>query len=198
MLRGLSRADRAGPARSGGPRLRYAIRDVSPECANLEQGNSSTDHGHAVSARGYQTDSSSKRPAPFDSLWRNLGRGRSYPHDRRPTLRTGATSRVPAARADPYEMATGRVDNSAGLSGTLHRTEELTTGHSISEGWFPLFSGEQCGCDVIRDATGRQINGHNQRTCVQVSSQARNALSCRQGMIQSLEHGGGGRRMQAR
>jgi hypothetical protein len=31
----------------------------------LDKGNSSTDHGHAVSAREYQTDSSSKRPAPL-------------------------------------------------------------------------------------------------------------------------------------
>jgi len=51
-------------ARPGGPRPNYAV-GIHPEPATLDRGNSSTDHGHAVSAREYQTDSSSKRPAPL-------------------------------------------------------------------------------------------------------------------------------------
>jgi hypothetical protein len=40
---------------------------VNPEPATPDSGTSSTDHGHAVSAREYKTDSSSKRPAPLTS-----------------------------------------------------------------------------------------------------------------------------------
>ena len=55
---------RADQARSGVPRLNYAIGSAHgcSELANLDWGTSSTDHGHAVSAREDQTDSSSKRP----------------------------------------------------------------------------------------------------------------------------------------
>ncbi len=53
-------------ARSGGPRSRYAIGSLALLSSRfLDLGTSSTDHGHAVLAREYQTDSSSKRPAPL-------------------------------------------------------------------------------------------------------------------------------------
>jgi len=55
-------------ARSGDPRRTYAVGNTVPQPAIPEKGNSSTDHGHAVSAREYQTDSSSKRPAPLSLL----------------------------------------------------------------------------------------------------------------------------------
>ncbi len=58
---------RAELARSGDPRVNFAIRSMAPELALKDLGNSSTDHGHAVSVREYQTDSSSKRPAPLPS-----------------------------------------------------------------------------------------------------------------------------------
>lgn len=45
-----------------GPAMRWDRLTGRSELAILDWGTSSTDHGHAVSAREYQTDSSSKRP----------------------------------------------------------------------------------------------------------------------------------------